>query len=418
MGTPQPRCNASFKDFRCNNVGMQIAVIIIPILLTLSTLLVVVVVLWKSCLRRRGQKIEPIIVLNEDLNHEGKEQGVVNTAASFEDLQHNPEPFLEKWELPPDRGIKSVEFLCDGRFGAVCRATVGKKGASETGQMAIVRECAETSSPGKVREFHDLIKFHIRVCNHSSLVKVLWCQTTIQPLRLFLADMHPGNLLSYLWKLREGDLRGVDCTYDLTEKRVYSMALQLASGLEYLTGTLKLVHGYVAACNVLIDQDMNARLCGLGLAAEVYRMGALSYGKDAEVPIKWLAPERIVKRIITEKSDVWSFGIFLYEVVTLGSPPYLALTPPEVLPKLKSGHRMQKPEQCSKHLFEVMSSCWQWKSRKRPRFAELIEVLDSYRMHADDKKPVSATHTMDLSRYRLMAGLDLRRDGTSQVCTL
>ncbi|XP_078499140.1 tyrosine-protein kinase STYK1-like isoform X2 [Lissotriton helveticus] len=398
---------------------MQVAVIIVPILLTLSTVLVVAVVLWKSCQRRRGKKIEPIIVLNvEDLNQVEKEQGVLNTATSFEDLQHIPEPFLEKWELPPDRGIKSVEFLCDGRFGAVCRATVGKNGASETGQTAIVRECAETSSPGKVKEFHNLIEFHIRVCNHSSLVKVLWCQTTVQPLRLFLADMDPGNLLSYLWKLREGDLREEACTYDLTEKRVYSMALQLARGLEYLTGTLKLIHGYVAACNVLIDKDMNARLCGLGLAAEVYRMGALSYGKDAEVPIKWLAPERILKRIITEKSDVWSFGIFLYEVVTIGSPPYPDLMPSEVLPRLQSGHRMEKPVQCSKHLFDVMSSCWQWKSRKRPRFAELIEVLDSYRIHAEDKKPLTAIHTMDLSCYGLIAGLDSRRDATSQVCTL
>ncbi|XP_069466935.1 tyrosine-protein kinase STYK1-like [Ambystoma mexicanum] len=417
MGTTKPLCNASFKDYRCSEAEKQIAVIIIPVLLTLSTLVVVVLLLWKSCHNRKGQKTEPIIVLSEDLIYTKKEYGVPNAAAVFEDLPPYQDPLLEKWELPPDRGIKSIEFVCDGRFGAVCRATIAKEGISDDALTAIVRECPETSSPGKVKEFLDLIKFHLEVCKHGSLVRVLWCQTRVQPLRLFLEDMQPGNLLTFLWGFRQGNFAGVDGAYDLTEKRVYSMAVQLARGLEYLIEKLKLIHGYVAACNVLVDQDMNIRLSGLGLAAEVFKLGALSYGKDAEVPIKWRSPERILKRIITTKSDVWSFGVFLYEVVTLGSPPYPDLLPPEVLPQLRAGYRMQKPEQCSKHLFEIMSRCWQWRSLKRPSFATLIDELESYKGHADDTKLLSTTDTLDLSRYSIIAGLN-SQDAKLHVCSV
>ncbi|CAM4574506.1 unnamed protein product [Lepidochelys kempii] len=163
-------------------------------------------------------------------------------------------------------------------------------------------EC--TISPQEMKDFIEVMKFHIKICKHDSLVKVLWCQSQALPLCLILEAMSLGNLLHFLWQAHQGDLPDKGRVYELTEKSVFTMAIQIARGLEYLTASQKLIHGDAAARNVLIHQDMTVRLCGLGLAGEVYCRGMLPSRKAAEVSIKWLPPERILKHPVTAKGDV------------------------------------------------------------------------------------------------------------------
>ncbi|XP_029434937.1 tyrosine-protein kinase STYK1-like [Rhinatrema bivittatum] len=405
MGSTRTRCNVTAGDYRCNEDGIQNAVIVVPIFLTVSTLVVIGLIMWKACCKKQELEGDPIVVLAGDSTTEGNDYGAVNPAVSVANLLETRDLLLEQWELPKDRMIQGEEFLCQGRYGPICRATVSGSGTPKTTQTVILRSLPETARLSEVKDFLNVIKFHIQICNHDNLVKTFWCQTEAPPLRLILQAMSLGSLLHFLWNSRKGDLAIAGGASDLTEKAVFCVALQVARGLEYLIGMQKLIHGYVAACNVLIHEDMTVRICGLGMAAEVYQTGTVSSRRAAEVPLKWLAPERIMTRLITEKSDVWAFGILLYEMITLGSPPYPDLQPADVLPELQRRYRMPQPEQCGNRLYRIMKSCWRWKASKRPRFSELIRELDSQSIHANAVELLMSTDTMDLSHYGHVAGL-------------
>ncbi|CAI9563913.1 unnamed protein product [Staurois parvus] len=200
----------------------------------------------------------------------------------------------------------------------------------------------------------------------------------------------------------EGDMAAV-CS--ITEQDVFSMASQVASGLEYLSVTHSLVHGYVAACNVLIHEDLSVRLCGLGLASIQHRTGSIPARRAARVPGKWQSPERLREPSVTEKSDVWSFGILLYEMVTLGAPPYPDVDPAKILKTLKRNYRMKKPQQCGERLYDVMTSCWQWEAPKRPCFTELLKQLQNSSTEANGSTPLQATDTLDWAEYLHVAGI-------------
>ncbi|KAM4703221.1 tyrosine-protein kinase STYK1-like [Rhinophrynus dorsalis] len=382
--------------------GWQNTVIIIPVLLSASTLVVVSVILWKSIRRNRKKKI--------DVNRRTDEldgEWAVNSAAVYEYTPGMGDPELRNWELPEGWNIHDRVEICNGQYGPISRAVLSGSELTRDTQRVVLKELSDSCSPGEAQDFNDFMKFHVKVCNHKNLVQMLWCQTARSPLCIFLKEMNPGNLLRFLWKSREVELTSKEPIYTMTEKVVYSVASQVASGLEYLSGIHDLTHGFVAACNVLVHEDMSAQLCGLGTACIMYRTGSIPGRRAAQVPLKWQAPESLQQRRVTEKSDVWSFGVLLYEMITLGDPPYPDLDPKQVLPKLEKNYRMEQPEQCSDQLYELMTSCWQWDDSERPCFTEVLKQLNKHLDQADGHTPLSAKGTMIQSHYEQLAGISL-----------
>ncbi|XP_077693690.1 tyrosine-protein kinase STYK1-like [Eretmochelys imbricata] len=308
------------ESSRHDENGVWHAVVVIPSFLASSTLLAVAAIVWKMCRRGQDAEREPIVLLEDDVpGQDGKEYDSLPTATSAERTLEFKDSPLAKWELPKDWRTQEEEFLCMGQYGQISRATLIQTGSLGPSLSVILRKLPVpmlginvafgsfplmATSPQEMKDFIEVMKFHIKICKHDSLVKVLWCQSQALPLCLILEAMSLGNLLHFLWQACQGDLPDKGRVYELTEKSVFTMAIQIARGLEYLTASQKLIHGDVAARNVLIHQDMTVRLCGLGLAGEVYCRGMLPSRKAAEVPIKWLPPERILKRPVTAKGDV------------------------------------------------------------------------------------------------------------------
>ncbi|XP_075461935.1 tyrosine-protein kinase STYK1-like isoform X1 [Ascaphus truei] len=396
--------NNSSGDLRNSENGWQNAVIIIPVLLSASTLMVVVIIIWKSLRRKIKEERDNT---NGPTVAELEGDWALNAAAVYENMPGIRDPVLEKWELPDGWSIQNRVVMCTGHYGPITRACLRRPGVTSERQDVVLRELSENFSQGEAQDFIDLMKFHVQVCNHDNLVKMLWCQTGASPLCLILKAMNPGNLLRFLWQARKGDLASKEPMYKITEKHIYSMASQVVNGLEYLTGIHNLVHGFVAACNILIHEDMSIQLCGLGLAAAMHRTGTLPSRRSAQVPLKWKSPEGLTEGINTEKSDVWSFGILLYEMVTLGAPPYPGLDPSQVLPKLEKMYRMEQPEQCGDKLYEIMRSCWQWDASERPCFTEMIKLLHSHLNQADEHMLLTASDTLSQSDYMRLAGISL-----------
>ncbi|XP_069803032.1 tyrosine-protein kinase STYK1-like [Dendropsophus ebraccatus] len=399
MDEPQQMTMNSSEDFHRNENGWQNSVIIIPALLSGTTLIVVSIILWRSVRRKRdkGKK-------DKDKTTDPHLDWAVNAAGIYENSLEILDPIVEKRQLPIEWTVEHREVVCNGHFGPISRAVLCRSGTEEV-QHVVLKELSEHCSPGEVQDFIDLMKFHAQVCNHDSLVKMLWCQTERRPPSLIMKAMSYGNLLAFLRNSHQG-VQATDAAFPrITERDIYSMSSQVAGGLEYLSGTHDLIHGYVAACNVLVHEDLSVQLCGLGLAAIQYRTGSVPARRADQVPLKWQSPERLKGADITEKSDVWSFGILMYEMVTLGSPPYPDLEPSQLPSRLKKNYRMERPPQCGARLYELMSSCWQWEAPLRPCFTDVVKQLQNAADQADGLSALTPGDSLSWREYLHVAGI-------------
>ncbi|XP_044068688.1 tyrosine-protein kinase STYK1 isoform X2 [Siniperca chuatsi] len=369
-----------------------LAEIIIPCLLALSTVLVVALIFYSLHRnKQRGQSTSAHVPNGQ--------QSVSLTAASVSTPK--VQAALYPWEIPEECVLEGLEFWQTGRHGPVCKGLLKKRdGASSA---VVVKSLRDGPNQPEAKEFVEWVLFHATVCKHENVVRMLYCQTKRLPMYLVLDAYNPGNLLHFLWTLRNNS-NTADPLLNFSERSVFVVAKQVAAGLDYLMSEHRLVHGDVAARNILIGPGLSARVSGLGVAFEGHRMDSATRQRAAEVPLKWQAPERIMMQLSIDRSDVWSFGILLYELITLGSPPYPELEPPSVLPKLQGSYRMKRPENCGGPLYDLMKYCWMWSFKDRPAFSAIIKLLEPS-LHLAATKAICVPEVIDIFEYNRKAGL-------------
>lgn len=156
------------------------------------------------------------------------------------------------------------------------------------------------------------------------------------------------------------------------------MAAQTASGMAYLE-TQNYIHRDLAARNILVGDNLTCKVADFGLARVIQDSQEIYQAQEgAKFPIKWTAPEAALYNKFTIKSDVWSFGILLTELVTYGRIPYPGMNNAEVLSQVERGFRMSKPQNCPDMLYDVMLQCWDTDPQKRPTFDSLQWQLEDF----------------------------------------
>ncbi|XP_067657376.1 tyrosine-protein kinase receptor torso-like isoform X1 [Haliotis asinina] len=163
----------------------------------------------------------------------------------------------------------------------------------------------------------------------------------------------------------------------IDQTMLLSYARQVALGMEFLSQK-KFVHRDLATRNILVYSHRLLKISDFGLSRDVYETNVYQPTSARKLPYKWMALESIFDNVFTTKSDVWSFGILLWEIVTLGGCPYPGIPNKDLFRLLKDGYRMEKPENCSHEVYQMMLSCWHPRAEDRPCFAELrykIETL-------------------------------------------
>uniref|UniRef100_T1HWB6 Tyrosine-protein kinase n=1 Tax=Rhodnius prolixus TaxID=13249 RepID=T1HWB6_RHOPR len=275
----------------------------------------------------------------------------------------------DQWEI--DRAsLKFVRKLGHGQFGEVWEGLW-----NNTTPVAI-----KTLKPGTMDPKDFLAEAQImKKLRHTKLIQLYAVCTMEEPIYIITELMKNGSLLDYL----QGKGRG------LILPQLIDMAAQIAAGMAYLESQ-NYIHRDLAARNVLVGDSNIVKIADFGLA-RLIKEDEYEARVGARFPIKWTAPEAANYSKFSIKSDVWSFGILLTELVTYGRIPYPGMTNAEVLHQVEHGYRMPCPPSCPESLYEIMLECWHKDPMKRPTFETLQWKLeDFFTMEGSEYKEASA----------------------------
>lgn len=390
----------------------QYEIIIVPTLLVGIFLIILGVILWLFIRGKISQQQSPglqgiaAVPPSRGLNREAGEHGSVFVPlkeTTVESLLQTSTRALAKLQVPREQLCEVLEQIYSGSCGAIYRTKMCT-GDPAKSKSVVLRTLKEPAGLREIQDFLGRIQFHRYLGTHQHLVQLEGCCTEELPLYMVLEDVAQGDLLSFLWTCRRDVMTMEGLLYDLSEKQVYHIGKQVLLALEFLQDK-HLFHGDVAARNILIQCDLTAKLCGLGLAYEVHTQGAIS--STHTVPLKWLAPERLLLRPAGIRGDVWSFGILLYEMVTLGAPPYPEVPPVSILQHLQRGKIMKRPSSCTHTMYGLMKSCWRWSQDSRPSLRELHSRLEAAAQTADDKAVLQVPELVVPELYAAVAGISV-----------
>ncbi|XP_062815101.1 tyrosine-protein kinase ABL1 isoform X2 [Anolis carolinensis] len=201
---------------------------------------------------------------------------------------------------------------------------------------------------------------------HPNLVQLLGVCTREPPFYIITEFMTYGNLLDYLRDCNRQEVNAVVLLY---------MATQISSAMEYLEKK-NFIHRDLAARNCLVGENHLVKVADFGLSrlmtGDTYTAHA-----GAKFPIKWTAPESLAYNKFSIKSDVWAFGVLLWEIATYGMSPYPGIDLSQVYELLEKDYRMERPEGCPEKVYELMRACWQWSPSDRPSFAEIHQAFET-----------------------------------------
>nr|XP_020472952.1 tyrosine-protein kinase Blk [Monopterus albus] len=261
----------------------------------------------------------------------------------------------DEWEIPRET-LRMEKKLGAGQFGEVWMGYY-----KNTQKVAI-----KTLKPGTMETEAFLQEANLmKQLQHERLVR-LHAVVTTEPILIITEFMVNGCLLEFL-QTNNGK--------KLKFNKLIDMSAQIAEGMAYIEKK-NYIHRDLRAANILVNETLHCKIADFGLARIIETEYTAHEG--AKFPIKWTAPEAINFGTFSIKSDVWSFGILLTEIVTYGKIPYPGMSNPEVITSLDQSYRMPCPEGCSQELYKIMMKCWNQKPEDRPTFDFLQNTLNDF----------------------------------------
>ncbi|XP_058683646.1 angiopoietin-1 receptor isoform X2 [Poecile atricapillus] len=283
--------------------------------------------------------------------------------------------------------IKFQDVIGEGNFGQVLKARIKKDGLR---MDAAIKRMKEYASKDDHRDFAGELEVLCKLGHHPNIINLLGACEHRGYLYLAIEYAPHGNLLDFLRKSRvlETDPAFAianSTASTLSSQQLLHFAADVARGMDYLSQK-QFIHRDLAARNILVGENYVAKIADFGLSRgqEVYVKKTMG-----RLPVRWMAIESLNYSVYTTNSDVWSYGVLLWEIVSLGGTPYCGMTCAELYEKLPQGYRLEKPLNCDDEVYDLMRQCWKEKPYERPSFAQILVALN--RMLEDRKTYVNTT---------------------------
>ncbi|XP_064342815.1 proto-oncogene tyrosine-protein kinase ROS isoform X2 [Camelus dromedarius] len=374
-----------------------ILTIIIGILLVITIPLTFV---WHRRLKYQKTPKEGLTVLiNEDkelgeLRGLATGVGLANACYAIHTLPTQEE--IESLPAFPRERLSLRLLLGSGAFGEVYEGTAVDILGAGSGETKVAVKTLKKGSTDQekiefLKEAHLMSKF-----NHPNILKQLGVCLLNEPQYIILELMEGGDLLTYLRKARMTTFHGPLLTLvDLVD-----LCVDISKGCVYLE-EMHFIHRDLAARNCLVSVKEYAspsrmvKIGDFGLARDVYKNDYYRKRGEGLLPVRWMAPESLMDGLFTTQSDVWSFGILIWEILTLGHQPYPAHSNLDVLNYVQTGGRLEPPRNCPDDLWTLMTQCWAQEPDQRPTFHKIQDQLQLFRnfslngisQHGEEAKP-------------------------------
>ncbi|XP_040045582.2 tyrosine-protein kinase STYK1 [Gasterosteus aculeatus] len=398
-------------------------VIIVPTLLILGSLVTLLALCLVMCCPERTQSRAPQRPHSSSHRHNQRKsqrphlQGI-DAPPGINPLEHEELPMsvqqVQRQTVVPTRaavpqvsterqhGAFSQVTALPRSFSIKPDDTVSLYRARMDNRDVVLRRLKERASSSEKQHFFGFASFVSGLGPHPFIPELLGVVSVQPPPMMVVEELLHRDLLGYLWRCRQNN-SGSESSCEMTEKRIFTMAGQVASALEYLHSQ-RCIHGNLGARSVLVGGDLTAKLWGLGSA---YRR-TTSAGPAEEIGDKemrkWQAPEVLSRRDFRQSSDVWSFGMLLYEMVTLGDPPFAQISVNELLQNLQRGKHLKRPVRCSNSLYSIIRACCHWGPEQRVSMPELIRKLHEAERSANGSTVIRAAAPLDIEKYLREAG--------------
>jgi len=286
----------------------------------------------------------------------------------------------DEWEIVRDK-VELVRKISKGSFGVVYEGILWpaniRCAVKTVDEKATIRERIEFLTEASVMK---------SFAGGHHVVRLLGVVSRGQPPLVVMELMALGDLKTFLRESRN------IVPSPITLSRIYLMAGQIADGMAYLEAS-KFVHRDLAARNCMLTENITVKIGDFGMARDIYEMDYYRKENKGLLPVRWMAPESLEYGIFTSKSDVWSYGVVLWEIASLAEQPYQGLANEEVLQFVLRGDLLKKPDSCPQVLYNLMLLCWQKRAVNRPSFLRLVEIIEAVTDVGDEFRQSSFYHS-------------------------
>uniref|UniRef100_A0A8C9XAM0 Ephrin type-B receptor 3 n=1 Tax=Sander lucioperca TaxID=283035 RepID=A0A8C9XAM0_SANLU len=284
--------------------------------------------------------------------------------------------------------VKIEEVIGAGEFGEVCRGRLKQHGRRE--MVVAIKTLKAGYTECQRRDF--LAEASIMgQFDHPNVIRLEGVLTRSCPVLIITEFMENGALDSFL-RLNDGRF---------TMTQLVGMLRGIAAGMKYLSD-MNYVHRDLAARNILVNSNLVCKVSDFGLSRFLDDTSAdptYTSSLGGKIPIRWTAPEAIAFRKFTSASDVWSYGIVMWEVVSYGERPYWDMSNQDVMTAVEQDYRLPPPMDCPMVLHQLMLECWMKERNLRPKFSRIVSTLDKLLRNAASLKVVTSTYSGQMSAF-------------------